>query len=294
MLGDIFKSTNSIFNTHSEENERVYQDLKQRYSQNKDPWGLNPEKSKTSLKFVTPLYRDYFKTRVFGKENVKDKPYIVVANHTGQIPFDGMIITCAFLLDIVPPRVLRPMMERFVTSIPFFSAFVTQNGGVLGDRSNCNELLRRGESVLVFPEGVKGISKNTNQFYEVQNFTKGFYRLALKNNVEILPVAVVGAEEFYPLVYHPRKIAKMFGLPALPITPSLIAGPLGMLPLPSPVDLHIGEPISMEKYVDSQISDEEIQSGVDEVQGQIDSLVKNGLTKRRPFWAQKIIDKINK
>ena len=73
MISNILKSTNSIFNAHSEENERVYQDLKQRYSQNKDPWGLNPEKSKTSLKFVTPLYRDYFKTRVFGKENVKEK-----------------------------------------------------------------------------------------------------------------------------------------------------------------------------------------------------------------------------
>ena len=66
------------------------------------------------------------------------------------------------------------MMERFVTTIPFFSAFVTQNGAVLGDRTNCNELLSRGESVLVFPEGVKGISKNTTQYYETQQFTKGF------------------------------------------------------------------------------------------------------------------------
>ena len=101
------------------------------------------------------------------------------------------------------------MMERFVTTIPFFSSFVTQNGGVLGDRTNCNELLKRGESVLVFPEGVRGISKNTNNFYHIQKFTKGFYRLAQKNGVDILPVGVVGAEEFYPLTYHPKILAKL-------------------------------------------------------------------------------------
>jgi 1-acyl-sn-glycerol-3-phosphate acyltransferase len=292
MIRDLFNSTNFVFKGHAEENERVYKALKARYETNKDPWGLNPEKSKTTLKYVTPLYRDYFKTRVFGAEHVENKPYIVVSNHTGQIPFDGMIVTCAFLLDIVPPRVLRAMMERFVTSIPFFSAFVTQNGGVLGDRSNCNELLTRGESVLVFPEGVKGISKNTNKYYEVQNFTKGFYRLALKNNVEILPVAVVGAEEFYPLVYHPKKIAKMAGLPALPLSPGLLAGPLGMLPLPSPVDLHIGKPISVSEFINAKLTDDDIQTEVNKVQNTVNELIQAGLPKRRPFWAQKIVSKI--
>ena len=75
----------------------------------------------------------------------------MVANHSGQIPFDGMILSCAFLLDVKYPRILRTMVERFVTTIPFFSRFVSQNGGVLGDRSNCSDLLKIGESVLVFP-----------------------------------------------------------------------------------------------------------------------------------------------
>lgn len=292
MIKEIIASTNFIFNKHTEENDRVYQSLKERYQKNKDPWGLNPEKSKTTLKFVTPLYRDYFKTRVFGKENVENKPYIVVANHTGQIPFDGMIVTCAFLLDVDPPRILRAMMERFVTSIPFFSTFVTQNGGVLGDRSNCNELLNRGESVLVFPEGVRGISKNTNEYYQLQPFTKGFYRLALKNNVEILPVAVVGAEEFYPLVYHPMKLAKMLGLPSLPLSPGLIGGPLGMLPLPSPVDVHIGKPIKISEVIKKNPTDDIIENEVKLVQKEIESLIESGLQSRRPFWAQKIVESL--
>ncbi len=291
MLKDLFSSTNFILNKHTAENERVYNDLKDRYGKNKDPWGLNPEKSKTTLKYATPLYRDYFKTRVFGAKNVQDKPYIIVSNHTGQLPFDGMIVTCAFLLDIIPPRVLRTMMERFVTTIPFFSSFVTQNGGVLGDRTNCNELLKRGESVLVFPEGVRGIAKNTNKFYQVQDFTKGFYRLALKNNIEILPVAVIGAEEFYPMTYHPKSIAKALGFPALPITPGLIGGPLGLLPLPSPVDVRIGKPIKVNEKIISSGSDEGIVDEVKGIQECVKQLVSEGLKDRRPFWAQKIVDK---
>lgn len=292
MIRRFIDSTNIIFNKYAEENERVYQGLKERYGKNKDPWGLNPEKSKSTLKIATPLYRDYFKTRVFGAENVENKPYIIVSNHSGQIPFDGMIVTCAFLLDILPPRVLRAMMERFVTTIPFFSAFVTQNGGVLGDRTNCNELLTRGESVLVFPEGVRGISKNTSDFYKTQKFTKGFYRLALKNKIDILPIGVVGAEEFYPLTYHPKSLAKLFGLPALPLTPGMIAGPLGMLPLPSPVDVHIGEPIKIDSKKLDDMDDSEIELEVEKIQQIVDKLVQDGLPKRRPFWGQKIVDKI--
>tara|TARA_B100000886_G_scaffold330728_1_gene281459 strand:- start:252 stop:1136 length:885 start_codon:yes stop_codon:yes gene_type:complete len=291
MIKNLIDSTNFIFSRHRDENERVYHSLKKKYELNKDPWGLNPEKSKETLKIVTPLYRDYFKTRVFGADNVKDKPYIIVANHTGQLPFDGMIVTCAFLLDVIPPRVLRAMMERFVTTIPFFSSFVTQNGGVLGDRTNCNELLRRGESVLVFPEGVKGISKNTPDFYKVQNFTKGFYRLAIKNGIDILPVGIVGAEEFYPLTYHPKLLAKLLGLPALPITPGIIAGPVGLLPLPSPIDVHIGEPIAISKNQIDELDDQEVSSKVEFVKNKIEELVENGLKNRRPFWAQKIVEK---
>ena len=190
------------FTLSEKDMEPVYDFLVPKYENNPDPWGLKIKNTKSSLKIAGGLYKNYFKTRVFGKENVGDENYIIVANHSGQIPFDGMILSCAFLLDIQPPRILRTMVERFVTTIPFFSTFVSESGGVLGDRSNCDELLKRKESVLVFPEGAKGISKGTSEFYKLQNFTRGFYKLALKNNVKILPVSVVGAEEFYPLVHN--------------------------------------------------------------------------------------------
>ena len=84
------------FTLPNEEIDRVYQVLYEKYSINPDPWGLKIENTRRSLKVAGGLYKNYFKTRVFGKENVGDENYIVVSNHSGQIPFDGMILSCAF------------------------------------------------------------------------------------------------------------------------------------------------------------------------------------------------------
>jgi len=290
MLNKLISSASGKFLFNQDKTDELYEVLLKRYGKNDDPWGLNLKNSRKSFRVAAPIYKNYFKTRVFGSENVEDRPYVVISNHSGQIPFDGMILSCAFLLDVFPPRVLRTMVERFVTTLPFFSSFVNQNGGVLGDRTNCSQLLKRGESVLVFPEGLKGISKNTHKFYQLQSFTKGFYRLAIKSGVQILPVAVVGAEEFYPLVYHPRKMAQKFGLPALPLTPLFpLTGPLGAIPLPSPVDVIIGKPYTAPSEINEATSDEQIIKEVKNVQQIVSQLVGQGIKNRRPFWATKLV-----
>jgi hypothetical protein len=81
----------------------VFKELRVRYKDYKDPWGFNLELCESALRKLMPLYRSYFKVRVFGIENVQDHPYLVVGNHTGQIPLDGMLVTMAFALDVAPP-----------------------------------------------------------------------------------------------------------------------------------------------------------------------------------------------
>ena len=263
-----------------EEESRIMESLYKIYPTGQDAWGLDLNKANSTLRYIWPLYKKYFKVRLFGKENIEDTPYIVVSNHSGQIAIDGALISAAFTIDTQPPRILRAMVERFVTKIPFFNTLVSEGGAVLGDRQNCKTLLEKGNSVLVFPEGVKGIAKNTNNFYQLQNFTRGFFRIAIKTKTPILPVAVVGAEEFYPFVYHPMKIAKKLGLPALPLTPNLI-------PLPSPVDIHIGNPIYIGDELDHSTSDSIIDIEVNKLRLKIDEMLKSGLNNRRDFWANK-------
>ena len=125
--------------------------LQDRYSKERDPWGLEPKRAINDLKAIWPLYKYYFNVKVHGRENIQDKPYMVVSNHTGQIPIDGMMICTAFATDMENPRILRPLVERYLTSLPFLGRWTSESGAVLGDRINCLNLLKRGESILVFP-----------------------------------------------------------------------------------------------------------------------------------------------
>ncbi len=257
--------------------QAVFAELKERYANYRDPWGFNLALCEQTLRTLLPFYRHYFKVRVFGAENVENIPYIVASNHTGQVPIDAMLITMAFVIDVAPPRILRAMVERFMAQLPFLGDFAAQTGSILGDRANCQYLLENGESILVFPEGVRGISKSTPQFYRTQSFSHGFYRIALQNKTPILPVAVVGAEEMFPFVWHVKSLAKLLSVPALPLS-------LNAFPLPSPIDIHIGKPILVDAQLSPEAPDKEIRECVHGVETQVKRLLAVGLKNRRPFF----------
>lgn len=252
--------------------------LLKRYKDKKDPWGLNIKTFEKAIKICLPLYEKYFKVRVFGTENIKDKSYIVTSNHSGQIPIDAILVGIAFALDENNPRVLRAMVDRFLVKLPFLGELSSQLGAILGDRKNANYLLQSGESLLVFPEGTKGISKNTSDFYKLQPFPNGFLKIAMQNKTPILPVAVIGAEEFYPYVYNVKFLAKLLKMPSFPITPLFpFMGLLGAIPMPSPVDIYIGKAISPPK------NEDDILRVKQKTEKSIKEMIESGLAKRRPF-----------
>ena len=249
-----------------------------------DPWGLDLAYCQKLLRVLTPLYRHYFKVRVFGAKNLANKPYLLVSNHSGQVAIDGLLIGIALATDAPVPRIVRPMIERFMAQLPFVADAAFRAGAVLGERQNCLKLLERGHSVLVFPEGVRGVAKSTSQFYQLQPFTQGFFRMALASGREVVPIAVVGAEELYPFVYQARGLAHRLGLPALPITPLFPwLGPLGMIPMPSPIDIHIGVPFPMPSDLDENAPDHKINPHIFHLEKTITHMLKAGVKKQRKF-----------
>lgn len=247
----------------------------EKYKNSIDPWGLDPEKYIKHLKIFYPLYRRYFDVKIHGLENLDPtKNYMMISNHTGQIPIDAMLICTAFAVDSNPPRILRPLIERFLTSLPFLGKFSQENGAVLGDRANCLELLKRKESLLIFPEGASGIAKTPEEYYQLRPFTKGYLRMALQAQVDIVPISVIGAEEFYPFVIHLDKIAKFLNIPALPLTPHL-------LPLPSPIDIYVGEPIVMPTEINPDSVDEALEPLLIASTEKINGMIQEGLKHRR-------------
>jgi len=269
--------------------EEAYQKLAARYADYNDPWGFNLNTIKSAIDLIFPLYRKYFKVRVFGIENVKDEPYMMISNHTGQIPIDGVLITIAFAMEFENPRIVHSMIERFMAGMPFLGDLTAQTGSILGDRENCKWLLDKGESIVAFPEGVRGINKSTKDFYKLQKFSNGFYRIALQAKTKILPISVVGAEEMFPIVFQGGDFGKKLGLPSLPI-------PLNLVPLPSPIDIYIGKPIEVPSDLSADAPDSEIRKEVYKIENQIKKNISVGIEHRREFfdWARKPINKFMK
>jgi 1-acyl-sn-glycerol-3-phosphate acyltransferase len=115
--------------------------------------------------------------------------------------------------------------------------------------------------------------------YQLQRFGLGFMRLALETHTPIVPVAIVGSEEQQPGFANLSGLARMFGMPAFPITlgfPWL--GPLGMLPLPVKYRIHFGEPIVFDGDADEE--DAAIEERVDAVKHEITAMLKRGVAER--------------
>ncbi len=249
-----------------------------------DPFGFEPH----FLRYVAPLfewlYRSYFATEVSGLEHIPDQgSVLLISNHSGQIPIDGILIGTSALLDRSPPRMVRSMVERWVPEIPFFSWIFARAGQVVGTRENARRLLKQGACVLVFPEGVRGISKTYDQAYQLQEFGLGFMRLALETNTPIVPVAVIGGEEQMPTVLNLKKLGKIIGAPAFPVTLTWpLIGPLGALPLPVKYRLQFGEPMHFEGSEDDE--DRIIRQHVEQVQQRIEDMLQQGLEQREGIF----------
>ena len=245
-----------------------------------DRWGLHPETLRKCAPLLYLLYKKYFRVETSGLENLPPNGRaLFIGNHGGQLPLDAMMAGLALVLEAEPPRIARAMVERWVPTVPFVSSLFTRIGAMVGDPMNCREILEHDQSVLVFPEGVRGSGKLFKDRYQLQRFGTGFMRLALETHSPIIPVAIIGTEETYPSVYNFEALAKLVGAPYLPITPFFpLFGVLGLIPLPSKVTIRFGKPIYFEG--DANESEEEIRIKVQEVKDVLQAEINEGLKKR--------------
>lgn len=245
-----------------------------------DPFGFNREDAKIAVLLSRWLYRYYFRVQTFGMDNIPSGRVLLIANHSGQLPFDGWAIASSLLFDLDPPRVARSMIEFYVPSVPYVSYIFMRWGQVVGTAENCIRLLDDDEAVLVFPEGVRGIAKPFSQRYRLQSFGSGFMRLALQTKAPVVPVAVIGAEEQAPS-FNVESLARLFGAPSFPLMPFPPFFPI--VPLPVRYRIHFGAPMYFD--ADPDIEEDEIAPMVAEVRSTIQSMVHLGLKERKHiFW----------
>jgi 1-acyl-sn-glycerol-3-phosphate acyltransferase len=244
-----------------------------------DPYGFQPESALRSMLPALALYQYYFRVESHDIDRVPPGRVLLIANHAGQLPFDGMMLTIAMLKEAEPPRIVRGMGEYFIPRLPWLGTAAVRSGMMVGTPENCRLMLQDGECVMVFPEGARGINKPYSKRYRLERFGLGFMRLALETRTPIVPVAIIGSEEQNPGLANFESAGRALGLPALPITvffPWL--GPLGLLPLPTKYHIHFGAPM----HFDGDPNDEDavIQGKVNLVRDAIHGMFETGLRER--------------
>lgn len=247
-----------------------------------DPFGFDPEWARYALAGAAFFYRYYFRVETRGIDKVPQGRVLLIANHSGQIPTDAALILAAMFFDANPPRIVRSMVDKWTQTLPVVSMMFSRMGQVVGVPENAKRLLEMGDALLVFPEGVRGISKPFVERYRLQPFGLGFMRLALETRTPVVPVAVVGAEEQYISLGNLQSLARVLKMPVFPIIPQLLV-PGMQLPLPTKVRIVFGDPISVSGDPDDE--DAVIEGKVQMVQATIQSMIGRQLKARGSvFW----------
>lgn len=224
-----------------------------------DDFGYDPDLTDSLLRpLARPLFDKYFRVRTLGLDRVPDEgAAMVVSNHSGAVPIDAMMLVHALATRHPAKRILRCVGADLVWRMPFAGEFGRKTGNVVACDEDAEGLLDRGELMGVFPEGFKGTGKGWSNRYKLQRFGRGGYiELAFRKRVPIVPVAIVGAEEAYPMIANLKVLSHLFGFPYFPVTPTFpLLGPLGAIPLPSKWIIEFGDPIDPSEYPEDATDD---------------------------------------
>lgn len=254
-----------------------------------DEFGFDPELNSTLLMpAALALYRNWFRVRMLGLENIPDSgAALLVANHSGVLPVDAVMLQAGVFAEHPEHRTLRLLGADLVYSLPLLASLARRSGHTRADPEQAHKLLMAGHLVGTFPEGFKGIGKPFSERYRLQRFGRGgFVRTAVQARVPIIPCAIVGAEEIYPMIGNAEALARALRLPYFPVTPLFPwLGPLGAVPLPSNWIIEFGKPVPTCDLAEVGNDDEQLADVADQVRDTIQARLDDLVTERGPAFS---------
>ncbi|MGW4021507.1 lysophospholipid acyltransferase family protein [Streptomyces sp. NPDC005009] len=254
-----------------------------------DDFGYDEELTdQVLMSLLRPVYEKYFRVEVKGIENIPSEGgALIVANHSGTVPVDGLMMQVAVHDHHPAGRHLRLLAADLVFMLPVVNELARKLGHTLACAEDAEQLLGQGELVGVMPEGFKGIGKPFGERYKLQRFGRGgFVSTALRQGVPIVPCSIVGAEEIYPMIGNAKTLARVLGFPYFPLTPTFPwLGPLGAIPLPTKWTIQFGEPILTDGYPLEAADDPMLMFNLtDQVREQIQHTLYKLLVQRRSVF----------
>lgn len=216
----------------------------ERISAEVDEFGLDPQYMQAWSFWFNFLRRVYWRVEAEGLEHLPaDGAALLVANHRGFMPFDG-VIHRSLILERTG-RHIRFLVIPSLFKFGFLSDFLIKQGGVVASRLNTARLVARKEFVGIFPEGISGAFRKYKGAYELGAFGRdAFAKMAIEHQVPVIPGVVVGHAEIFPILgrMNISPLMRWTGWPFIPITPTF---PLLPVPLPSKWHIRYLEPVSV-------------------------------------------------
>jgi 1-acyl-sn-glycerol-3-phosphate acyltransferase len=253
-----------------------------------DEFGYDAVFARTVEPWLRFLYRVWWRVEATNVDHVPAAgPALVVANHSGVLPYDGAMVKLAIRHEHPAARECRMLMLDMFALLPVLAPALTKHGEVRASADNAERLLNQGGLVGVFPEGVKGVGKNFRDRYRLARFGRGgFVRIALRTGAPIVPCAVVGAEEIHPILARADWIGRPLGFPYFPLTPTFPwLGLLGFVPLPSRWSIDFAPPIATDGYGPEAADDPILVNRLsEEVRETVQRMIDGRLARRRSVW----------
>ncbi|MCK5111155.1 MAG: AMP-binding protein [Arcobacteraceae bacterium] len=179
-------------------------------------------KNNIALKFLKPfmqtIFKLYFRLEVKGTENLPKNPFIIVANH--QSFLDAFLISSSLpqkvLVEtffIAEETFFKSSFKKFIGINIFHVILLNINTNLKSSLQKSVAVLKEGKNIILFPEGAR------TRDGKLLEFKKLFAILAKELEIPIVPVAIEGAFEAYPVgkVFpKPKKIKLTFLKPIKP------------------------------------------------------------------------------
>lgn len=256
-----------------------------------DEWGRSEHMREIARRVYGPFYRSWHRVEWEGLDKIPaEGGALLVPNHAGAIPADAPAIMHGIEEELGRP--VYGLADEMFKRLPVIGTLWSRVGGVLAHPDNAYRLLREQQQLaLVFPEGTKGTGKTYGERYQLRRFGRGgFVEIAMRAGAPVIPIAVVGSEEAMPILWKSSSLAKLLGVPYVPVTANMFAfaalGPLGgALALPAKIKIRVLDPVHFDVEPDQpRYSRSLIMEESERIRQQIQEALFDMLRQRESVW----------
>ncbi len=255
-----------------------------------DDFGYDAELTdQVLMSLLRPLYEKYFRVEVKGIENIPSEGgALIVANHSGTLPLDGLMMQVAVHDNHPAGRHLRLLAADLVFMLPVVNELARKAGHTLACAEDAERLLAARRAGRGDAGGLQGHRQAVRRPLQAAALRPRRLRLdgAARRARRSCRARSSGAEEIYPMIGNAKTLARLLGFPYFPITPTFPwLGPLGAVPLPTKWTIQFGEPIPTDGYPPEAAEDPMLMFNLtDQVREQIQHTLYKLLVQRRSVF----------